>query len=69
MIRHICDKCGNSYPKEKALFRIVVVTPGGLEPVEDSSCGIQTSKLDLCEDCKNRIMREANTPDPRKAEP
>ena len=67
-IRHICDKCGESYSAATPLFRIMVVRSGSGEAGDEDNFGA-VSKLDLCEDCKNRIMREANTPDPRKVEP
>lgn len=59
-VRYICDKCGDVMPVH-GLFRIIV------DPSLDGE-EMTRSKLDLCESCARKILRDANTPDPKPAE-
>jgi len=47
-IRHICDKCGESYSAATPLFRIMVVRSGSGEAGDEDNLGA-VGKLDLCD--------------------
>lgn len=64
MIKRVCDKCGRVGSATMPLFRFEVVPA---VPLNEEDCGAR-SKLDLCESCKNKILQEANEPEPQQAE-
>jgi hypothetical protein len=58
-----CNRCGG-ISKTGKLHRIL---PFSVVTVDESDVWENRSKLDLCDDCVTRIMRDANTPIPQAA--
>lgn len=63
-VLRICDKCGAGVGYA-ALYRIKLAQVVGDDWRDDVD---EQSKLDLCLGCAHSIMREANTPNPKKGD-
>ena len=62
--KYFCDRCGKEQPAGKTMFRVVALhVPLGTYTEVDLRTAM--SGLDLCEACKDSIMRDANAPVPQ----